>query len=138
MKTRVLFDTHILLWALTKDCKLPSIALDIIHNPEIAVFYSSVSIWEVAIKYMKNPAKISNISHEMLIDFCDTSGFEEIRLRSRHVLMLQTLSRPENAPLHNDPFDRILIAQAKSERMNLITHDSLFADYNESCIIVCA
>ena len=135
MKNRVIFDTHILLWALTKDNRLPSLALDMIHDPNTAVFYSSVSIWEAAIKYMKNPAKINNISPDVLIDFCDTSGFEEIRLRARHVLMLQTLSRPDDAPPHNDPFDRILIAQAKSENMTLITHDSLLSYYNEPSII---
>ena len=132
------FDTHILLWALTENEKLPVIVKDLIADPDIKVFYSSVSIWEVAIKYMKNPAKISNISPEMLIDFCDNSLFLELPVTEEHVLMLQTLSHPEDAPLHNDPFGRILIAQAKSERMTLLTHDSLLTGCNEPCIIVCA
>ena len=138
MQDHVIFDTHILLWALTENEKLPLIVKDLIADPDIKVFYSSVSIWEVAIKYVKNPAKINSISPEMLIDFCDNSQFLELPLTEEHVLMLQTLSRQEDAPLHNDPFDKILIAQAKSERMTLLTHDSLLTDYNEPCIIVCA
>ena len=136
MQNRVLFDTHILLWTLTGDAKLPPIVRELKENPDVSIFYSSVSIWEVAIKYLKNPEKIDNISPEMLIDFCDGSGFRELRLRASHVLMLKTLTRPDDAPQHNDPFDRILLAQAKSESMTFLTHDTLLTPYNEPCIIV--
>ena len=135
MQDSIIFDTHILLWALTEDEKLPLLARDLIQDTTKYIYYSSVSIWEVAIKYMKNPAKISNISPEMLIEYLDSIRFEALPLTVEHVLMLQTLSRPDDAPPHNDPFDRILIAQAKSEHMTLITHDSLLSYYNEPSII---
>ena len=135
MQDSIIFDTHILLWALTEDEKLPLLARDLIQDTTKYIYYSSVSIWEVAIKYMKNPAKISNISPEMLIEYLDSIRFEVLPLTVEHVLMLQTLSRPDDAPPHNDPFDRILIAQAKSEHMTLITHDSLLSYYNEPSII---
>ena len=135
MQDQVIFDTHILLWVLTESEKLPLLAKELIDNHDTQIFYSSVSIWETAIKYMKNPTKINNVSPEMLIDFCDNSHFLELPLTEEHVLMLQTLSRPDDAPPHNDPFDRILIAQAKSEHMTLITHDSLLSYYNEPSII---
>ena len=134
---RVLFDTHILLWALIGDEKLPSKAREFIASDNDFVCYSSISIWEVAIKYMKNPDKINNISPEALRVFCDSSKFQEISLSANHVMMLQTLSRPDDAPPHNDPFDRILLAQAKAEDMTFLTHDSLLTYYNEDCI-VCA
>ena len=137
MQNRVLFDTHILLWTLTGDAKLPPIVRELKENPDVSIFYSSVSIWEVAIKYMKNPDKINNISPEELRAFCDSSKFQEISLSANHVMMLKTLSRPDDAPPHNDPFDRILLAQAKAEDMLFLTHDSLIAHYNEPCI-VCA
>ena len=137
MKTRVLFDTHILLWALSGDAKLPPKALEMIDSPDYEVFYSSVSVWEVAIKYLKNPEKIDNVSPERFVEFCDASEFWVLPLMVNHVMMLKTLSRPEDAPAHNDPFDRILLAQAKSENMLFITHDTLIAGYNEP-FIICA
>ncbi|MBQ7561794.1 MAG: hypothetical protein IJS99_08190 [Synergistaceae bacterium] len=55
-------------------------------------------------------------------------------LNIEHIQALETLSRPEKAPKHNDPFDKILIAQAKAEGMRFLTHDDLLGDYEESCI----
>ena len=57
MSARVLFDTHILLWALTGDERLPVKAREMMKDPETAIFYSSVSVWEVAIKHLKNPSR---------------------------------------------------------------------------------
>lgn len=56
-------------------------------------------------------------------------------IRDDHVYALETLLRTENAPRHNDPFDRIMIAQAKAEHLDFITHDSLLTYYNEECIL---
>ena len=136
MQTKILFDTHILLWALTGDERLSAKAKELIDSPNVKPFYSSVSVWEVAIKYLKNPEKIDNISPEKFVDFCDASEFEELPLTGEHVMMLKTLTRPDDAPQHNDPFDRILLAQAKSESMTFLTHDTLLTPYNEPCIIV--
>ncbi len=133
--TGTLIDTHILLWALTKDKKLPPKAKEIIDAPDAKLFYSSVSIWEVALKYLKNPKKINNISPEELRSFCDDSDFQELPLMANHVMMLKTLSRADDAPPHNDPFDRILLAQAKAEDMTFLTHDTLINGYNYSSII---
>ena len=135
MSKNILCDTHILLWALLKTSKLPTKAKELLTDADNKIFYSSVSIWEVAIKFLKKPDKIDNISPEKLVELCDGSGFTELRLRARHVLQLQTLSRPDDAPPHNDPFDRILLAQAKAEDMTFLTHDSLIAAYNDPCII---
>lgn len=53
----------------------------------------------------------------------------------QHVYELETLTREEGAPPHNDPFDRILISQAKADGMKFVTHDSLIPQYNEGCIV---
>ncbi len=55
--------------------------------------------------------------------------------RDDHVYVLENLRRAENAPRHNDPFDHIMLAQAKAEGMSFITHDSLIPHYMEECII---
>jgi PIN domain nuclease of toxin-antitoxin system len=56
-------------------------------------------------------------------------------MRDKHVFALETITRAAGAPPHHDPFDRMLIAQAKAENMSLITHDSQLPYYEEKCII---
>ncbi|MBQ9390041.1 MAG: type II toxin-antitoxin system VapC family toxin [Synergistaceae bacterium] len=132
---RILLDTHILLWAVTEDKKFPAKADVLINNPENEIFYSSISIWEAAIKRLKHPDNIADLSSEELTELCDDAEFQELYLKAGHVSSLETLSRSEDAPPHNDPFDRILIAQAKSENMLFLTHDDTLSYYNEPCII---
>ena len=62
-------------------------------------------------------------------------GFSILSIQDSHVRMLETLKRAEHSKPHNDPFDRILIAQAKAEGILFVTHDSLIPDYNEDCIL---
>lgn len=70
-----------------------------------------------------------------LAEGCRQNGFHVFPLLERHVYALETIKRPKDAPPHNDPFDRMLLAQAKSEGMKLLTHNSLIPNYNETCII---
>ena len=58
-----------------------------------------------------------------------------MEMRDKHVFALETIKREENAPLHHDPFDRMLIAQAKAENLSFVTHDSLLPYYGEKCIV---
>ena len=62
-------------------------------------------------------------------------GCLSIEMRDKHVFALETITRSEGAPPHHDPFDRMLIAQAKAENMSFVTHDSLLPYYEEKCII---
>ena len=67
--------------------------------------------------------------------FCEEAGFYSIDMKEKHVFSLETLNRSDKSPPHNDPFDRMLVAQAKAEDMYFITHDSLIPYYNEKCIV---
>jgi PIN domain nuclease of toxin-antitoxin system len=58
-----------------------------------------------------------------------------LEIKEEHIFQLKTLKRDENVPKHNDPFDRIMIAQAKMENFKFITHDMLIEQYNEPCVI---
>jgi PIN domain nuclease of toxin-antitoxin system len=71
----------------------------------------------------------------MLVDYCKQSGFYLLEIKEEHIFQLKTLKRDENAPKHNDPFDRIMLAQAKMENFKFITHDMLIEQYNEPCVI---
>ena len=130
----LLLDTHILIWALNDDPRLPQKAKDLIMNEDNTIFYSPVSIWEVSIKHAIHPDKVRFTGKE-LAQFCEDAGYISVELHDSHVFALETLMRSNDAPQHNDPFDRMLIAQAKAEHMSFVTHDSLLPYYNEKCIV---
>ena len=107
---KLLIDTHILLWALLDDDRLPQKARELLTHTENDVYYSIISLWEIELKHLLRP------------------------LHSRHIFALSSLYRPDTAKPHKDPFDRLLICQAKCENMVFLTHDALLADYNEPCV----
>lgn len=130
----ILLDSHILIWALTDDPRLPAKARRIILDPENMIWYSAVTVWELTLKHMLYPEEITFSGGE-LIGYCEEAGFSSLDLTSGEVPFLETLRRPETAPKHKDPFDRMLIAQAKAEEMVFLTHDSLLPFYDEPCIL---
>lgn len=131
---KVLLDTHIILWALTDSDKLPPKARTTISDITNEIYYSLASVWEVAIKHLTPPDRIP-VSETELLNYCKQAEYSQLGITENHILKLSTLQRPENAPRHNDPFDRILIAQAKSENMIFLTHDSMIPYYNETCVL---
>lgn len=131
---RVLLDTHIILWTLENNVKLPKKVREIIEDERNQIYYSTASVWEIAIKHMAHPDKM-RIDGRRFSEKCMDSGFEMLPVYDRHVYGLETLSRSDDAPSHNDPFDRIMLAQAKVDELKFITHDSLFPFYNEECVL---
>lgn len=131
---KVLLDTHIILWALTDSENLPTKAREMITDGNNEIYYSLASAWEVAIKHLTHPDRIP-VSETELLTYCKQAEYSQLAITENHILMLKTLQRSENAPKHNDPFDRILVAQAKSENMVFVTHDSLIPYYNEPCVL---
>ena len=130
----LLLDTYILIWALNEDPALPETARELILDPDNVIYYSTVSVWEIAIKHAAHPDNVEFTGKE-LSGFCMEAGFHCLEVKERHVFALETLKRPEDAPRHNDPFDRILVSQAKAENMVFVTHDSLIPYYGERCIM---
>jgi PIN domain nuclease of toxin-antitoxin system len=128
----IILDTHILLWTLTGSSKLSQKARNIISDGDNIVYYSIASVWEVEIKH--SIGKIS-ISGEQLADYCKQAGFKPLEIKESHIFRLNTLKRDKTAPKHNDPFDRMILAQAKTENFKFVTHDTLIAQYQEPCVI---
>jgi Uncharacterized protein conserved in bacteria len=131
---RLLLDTHILIWALNGDRRLPAKARRLILDDGNTLYYSTVSLWEVSIKHAIHPENVE-FTGEDLDYFCREAGFLPVEVKNSHVIYLESLRRSEGAPPHHDPFDRMLIAQAKAENLVLITHDSLLSYYNEKCVM---
>ncbi len=131
---KVLIDTHIAIWSVLDDPKLPEAARDILLSKENIIYYSSASVWEITIKHMAHPEAFLCSGYH-LAKGCYENGFIGWPVSNPHCFVRDNLKRPENAPRHNDPFDRIMLAQAKAEGMRFLTHDSLLPYYNEPFII---
>lgn len=119
---RLLLDTHIFLWYLAASRKLPKPVLNRIEIAD-AVFISAASIWEASIKIKQGRLQASTDS---LIFGIASSGFIELPITATHSALAANL--PEH---HRDPFDRMLIAQAMSEPLKLLTADRLLRQYSE-------
>lgn len=131
---KLLLDTHIILWALNDNPKLPSKARKLILDSRNDIYYSSVSVWETAIKYMARPDKIY-ISGSKLSDLCRETGYRMLPIADGHVKALETLVYHNKYQAHNDPFDRIMLAQAKADGLKFVTHDSKIPFYEEDCVV---
>ena len=131
---KILLDTHIVLWAIADTAKLTEEMIKILESKDNEVFYSVASVWEVAIKHRIRPEKMP-VSEEVFVDLCQKTGFVLLPIKTEHVFCLKTLERSVSAPKHNDPFDRMLLAQAKYERLTFITHDSMISYYEEDCVM---
>ncbi|HEB78646.1 MAG TPA: type II toxin-antitoxin system VapC family toxin [Methylothermaceae bacterium] len=112
---RLLLDTHALIWWLMDDPNLPEAARDAIASPDNDVYVSHVSAWEIAVK--RQLGKIE-FPLEDFADILATNQFEPLPIRLEHLLALGDL------PMHHrDPFDRLLIAQAKNGNLTLVSRD---------------
>lgn len=131
---KILLDTHIAIWAVVDSEELSDVARAMILDRNNEIFYSAASVWEITIKHMTHPETFL-YSGKYLVDGCEENGFVSLPIFNKHLEELETLVRPKGAPPHKDPFDRILLAQAKSEGMKFMTHDSLIPYYNEPFVI---
>lgn len=121
---RLLFDTHLLLWAAASPEKLPKKALGMLEDMSVTPLYSSASIWEVAIKARLGRDDFG-IDPRLWRAGLNENGYEELYVESGHAILAGELPL-----IHKDPFDRMLIAQAKAESVMLITADPLLAEYD--------
>lgn len=120
---RILLDTNIFLWCILDDSKLTKKARALITHAD-AIYVSSASIWEIAIK--KSLGKLDTASDlEELSEAIEASGFLELPITSQHAAGVCSLKQ-----VHRDPFDRILIAQAICEPLIFVTADKLLEPYS--------
>ena len=130
----ILLDTHVIIWALTNDPRLTDEARALITDPENIVMISTVSLWEIAVKNQKAP-RLCPYHEKEILEYCVKAGYLVADIKAKHVLEIRGLRTRPGAVLTNyDPFDRMLIAQAKSEKYMLLSHDRNFEYYGEDCI----
>jgi PIN domain nuclease of toxin-antitoxin system len=120
---KFLLDTHLLLWAAKGSEYLPLDALKLMSEPENELIFSVASLWEIVIKCSlgREDFKVDpRILRRGLLD----NGYSELPILSEHAVIIGTLP-----PIHKDPFDRLLVAQAIVEGITLLTADAYVAKY---------
>jgi PIN domain nuclease of toxin-antitoxin system len=118
---RILLDTQILLWWLARDRRLDRAAMQTIGDPSNHVFVSAASIWEVSIK--RHRGRLD--APDDFVDYVDRERFQTLNVTAR--LGWRAGALP---PHHRDPFDRLLVAQALSENLTLMTSDGGLGRYD--------
>ena len=120
---RLLLDTEILLWAVNQPDRLSAAARSLLKNTEHELLFSPASLWEIAIKSSlgRDDFRVEpRVLRRGLLD----NSYVELPITSEHAVYIESLQ-----PLHKDPFDRILLAQAFTEGITLITSDARVARY---------
>ena len=120
---KLLLDTHVLLWALGAPQRLPDSLIADLRDPANEVLFSAVNIWEIAIKASQGRPTFA-INAELVATEAREAGFVDLPVSARHAAAVQTLP-----PLHSDPFDRLLVAQALCEPAHLVTADGQMSRY---------
>jgi PIN domain nuclease of toxin-antitoxin system len=118
-----LLDTHVLLWAAAAPERLSRAARALLGAPEHELLFSAASLWEIAIKRGLGRDDF-RVEPRVLRRGLEEHGYEELPVASRHALALDQLP-----PIHRDPFDRMLVAQALVEGVTLLTSDPVVASY---------
>lgn len=119
----LLIDTHLILWAAGSPERLSPAARELMANPGNELVFSAASLWEIAIKRGLGRRDFTVEPRQLRRGLID-NGWVELAINSEHALAVDGL-----APIHKDPFDRLLVAQAQVEGIPLLTADNAVAAY---------
>jgi PIN domain nuclease of toxin-antitoxin system len=124
----ILLDTHAFLWYVTGDNQLPGRIIKTINDTENRCYISIASIWEIAIKLSLDKVEIDG-GFDTIIDFLDNNDFEILPIDLADTKALLSLEFH-----HRDPFDRMIIAQAETSGLVIVTKDGYFGKYRVETI----
>jgi PIN domain nuclease of toxin-antitoxin system len=120
---KLLLDTHVLLWAAGSPDQLSPDARVMLEDTANELLFSAASLWEIAIKRSLGRSDFQVDSRVLRRGLLD-NGYLELPITSEHAVFIESLP-----PIHKDPFDRILVAQATVEGITLLTGDAQIAQY---------
>jgi len=121
----LLLDTHLLLWAASEPQRLTAKARTLLLDPANHLLFSAASLWEISIKNGLERTDF-NVDPRRLWRMLVINGYRELPVTSEHTVAVNDLPH-----LHKDPFDRILVAQARVEGLTLLTADKMVAKYGD-------
>lgn len=126
----LLLDTHVALWAITDSPALSAAARGLILAPGSTVWISTATIWEIAIKHGLGRGDMP-VSGTDAVHYFRAAGYRFLAVEPEHAAAVEDLPKH-----HQDPFDRLLVAQARIEPMRLLTHDATVARYGGTIVLV--
>jgi PIN domain nuclease of toxin-antitoxin system len=121
---KLLLDTHVFIWWAGEPAKLSPKALELLENADNFLTLSVASIWEMQIKMQLGKLSLDMPLKKLIESQQQSNDLQILAVKLHHVLALNNLP-----PYHNDPFDRLLIAQSSSENLTLISKDRKFSEY---------
>jgi PIN domain nuclease of toxin-antitoxin system len=128
----ILLDTHIAYWTILDSKKMPPLAKSILTSLGNDFYISLASVWEIEIKHMLHPLEMP-LSGQEFYKACLSAGMKELPITKEDIFALESLKPKDES--HKDPFDRILLASAKTENISFLSADSKLPSYNEKCLI---
>ena len=120
---KLLLDTHLLLWAAGSPDQLSAVARPLLEDPSNELLFSAACLWEIAFKRGLGRSDFQVDARVLRRGLLD-NGYQELAINAEHAVSIDSLP-----PIHKDPFDRILVAQATVEGITLLTADALVAKY---------
>jgi PIN domain nuclease of toxin-antitoxin system len=121
---RVLLDSHAFLWLATGDDRMPRAVRDLVEDARTKTTVSVATTWELTLKVLAGRLRLPGPPAEHFAEHIDEFGYELLPIHQRHVAAL-----PELPAIHDDPFDRMLVAQALVEDLELVTGDEWMRRY---------
>ena len=130
---RLLLDTHIALWSVMQHPRLPAAARNLIEDSANEIHVSAVSLWEIAIKFTakRGDLRLVPMSARDAERWFLTAGYTLLDMTPAHAVAVEDLP-----PHHGDPFDRMLVAQALTEPLRLVTADEALRPYSDTVVVV--
>jgi len=126
---KLLLDTHVFLWLRNEPEKIPLHIMNLYEDMRSDAFLSMASIWEMQIKNQLGKLALDIPLNELIDQQCLKNGLQILPIETTHIYALKNL--PAH---HNDPFDRLILTQAQTENLTLISADSVFKHYDVDCI----
>lgn len=121
----ILIDTHVFLWAAAGTRRLSADARSLLEDPDQIIFFSAASAWEIAIKWSKGALELPDKPGGFIPEAIAKAGITQLAINIRDSCEVA------NLPLyHNDPFDRLLIAQTQANGLRLFSNDPIFKKYD--------
>lgn len=130
----VILDTHYAMWSLNNSKLLSQKVIDIIEDNENDIYVSAASIWEISNKHLKKPESMP-VSGEEFYHQCLENDYWILPVQAKIIPDYENLKLEKGTYVNKDPFDRILVAQAKHYKYMLLTHDHCMKYYDEPYIL---
>jgi PIN domain nuclease of toxin-antitoxin system len=126
---RLLLDTHVAIWSIGGPKRLPREVQDLLSDSSNEIYVSAATVWEIAIKHAAGRRGAPGLSGADATRYFRESGYTFLDVTAEHAVEVERLPL-----IHGDPFDRLLVAQALSEPLRLVTRDRAVAAYSDTII----